>query len=382
MYQLAVLALVLACVPAGLWTVNMISFRPLRSSDDAPDPGDVAPFSVLIPARNEADRIGPALDALLDCDHKEMEVVVYDDRSEDDTAEVVRERSRADDRVRLVEGTEMPDGWCGKQHACWRLSREARFDRFCFLDADVRIRGSNLIRVLGAFRDRDVRLLSGFPRQETRTIGEKLLVSFIHYILLGFLPIWFMRRTTFVGFAAGCGQLMITDRDTYEAVDGHRAIRRSRHDGVTLPAAYRRHGFRTDIVDVHRIARVRMYGSFRETWDGLAKNATEGIARPIALPIFTLLLGGGQVLPVLLLPLLVITGAPFGAAPVTAAAVVLGYLPRVWGVFRFDQSPVGALLHPAGVVLLLINQWSAFIRSLRGGSVEWRGRSYGDGDDG
>ena len=62
-------------------------------------------------------------DALVEGGH---EVVVLDDHSEDATAERVLELARKDGRVRLVTGPPLPAGWCGKQHACWVLAREAR----------------------------------------------------------------------------------------------------------------------------------------------------------------------------------------------------------------------------------------------------------------
>ncbi len=127
----------------------------------------------------------------------------------------------------------------------------------------------------------------------TRTFGEKLLIPFIPYLLLGFLPIWFKRRMNLPGLAAGCNQLMVADASAYEQVDGHRSIRLSRHDGLSLTASLRQHAFHTDLFDAKEIARARMYDSIQSTWNGLAKNATEGMARPGVLPIFTTLLLGG-----------------------------------------------------------------------------------------
>ncbi len=52
-------------------------------------------------------------------------------------AAMVAEAAAADSRVRLVRGGQLPAGWCGKQHACWQLSRAARHDTWVFLDVDV-----------------------------------------------------------------------------------------------------------------------------------------------------------------------------------------------------------------------------------------------------
>ena len=375
MTTLAMIALVLALVPALLWTVNMWLFHapgPATPKETADPPG----ISVLIPARHEEDRLGPTLESVRANDGIDLEIIVYDDHSTDGTAELVRDHARSDNRVRLMKGGDLPDGWCGKQHACWELSQAARHDILCFIDADVRLSEDALRRIAGELKQSRSQLISGFPRQETKSFGEKLLISFIPYILLGFLPIWFMRRFNHPGLAAGCGQLMIAERDAYREVGGHSAIRQSRHDGITLPAAFRRNGYHTDLFDAKDIAVARMYDGFRSTWNGLAKNATEGMARPEALPVFTVLLLGGQVLPAVLLPLALLVDGGCTTTLYAGAGVLLSSLPRLSGVLRFGQSALSALLHPIGVMVLMANQWFAFLRSLLGGSAEWRGRTY------
>jgi hypothetical protein len=95
----------------------------------------------------------------------------------------------------------------------------------------------------------------------------------------------------------------------------------------------------------------------------------------LALPVWTTLLGGGHVLPFLLLvPALAAGSMATIATSVLACAIVYGT--RATLVFRFRQSWLGALLHPVGITLLLILQWSALVGSLRGRPAVWRGRAY------
>src|SRR5205807_74198 len=118
-------------------------------------------------------------------------------------------------------------------------------------------------------------LVSGIPRQETGTFFERLLIPLIHFILLGFLPMKRMRSTRKPAYAAGCGQLFLARRMAYDAMGGHAIIRSSLHDGLTLPRAFRRAGFQTDLCDATDLATCRMYCGAGEVWHGLAKNATE-----------------------------------------------------------------------------------------------------------
>jgi hypothetical protein len=217
-------------------------------------------------------------------------------------------------------------------------------------------------------------LVSGFPRQETGTLFEKLLIPLINWLLLCYLPMRPMRKYRFPALGAGCGQWFMTRREAYDRVGGHAAVKSSLHDGVTLPRAYRKAGFRTDICDATVLAVCRMYRSAAQVWSGLAKNAREGLGSPVLIWVWTVLLLGGQVLPFVLLGLAGLMGGTEVALTATAAG--LAYLPRSDAARRFRQSRLGAILHPVGIVLLLLVQWYAVFRALAGKPVGWKGRQH------
>lgn len=378
----AVAAVCLACaaVPAVLFLVNLRLFRP------PPVPGrDPGPVSVLIPARDEEAAIEGAVRAALASRGVEVEVVVLDDGSTDRTAEIVRALAAADPRVRLESAPPLPAGWNGKQHACWQLARLARHRVLCFVDADVRLAPDAVARAAGLLRDpgcgtEGCGLVSGFPRQATESWLERLAIPLIHFVLLGFLPLGWMRRSLSPAFGAGCGQWMVADRDDYLRAGGHAAIRATLHDGLRLPRAFRAAGIRTDLFDATGLAVCRMYRDAAGVWNGLAKNAGEGLGAPAAIVPWTLLLGLGQVAPPVLLAVALAAPAAAGigplVAPVAAAATALAYLPRLVAVWRLRQPLSGALAHPAGVAVLLAIQWHALVRRALGRPSSWKGRRY------
>jgi hypothetical protein len=359
---LAAVALALALPPAAMFLLNSFRYRP------APSPAAILPpVSVLIPARNEECSIGPAIAAALESRDVEFEIVVLDDHSTDRTAAIVADFAVKDQRVRLLPAPPLPPGWCGKQHACAALADAARHPLLAFVDADVRLASDALARLATFLRTSGADLVSGIPRQETGTLTEKLVIPLIHFLLLGFLPMGWMRRTRHPAFGAGCGQLFVTHRDAYRKMGGHAAVKASLHDGITLPRAYRRAGLRTDLCDATDLAVCRMYRGGRELWAGLTKNAREGLAAPRAILPWTLILFGGQVLPFGLL-----TASPWLAG----LAVLAAYYPRLHAAVRFRQSWLGAVLHPVGILVLLAIQWSAAGRELFGRPVAWKGRGY------
>jgi glycosyltransferase involved in cell wall biosynthesis len=302
---------------------------------------------VLIPARNEERSIAACVRSVLASTGVGLDVIVLDDHSEDDTADVVR--SIGDPRVRLETAPTLPPGWNGKQHACFVLSRLAKHDRFAFLDADVRLEPNALARVLQFLENSQAGLVSGFPRQETGSFLEKMLLPLINWVLLGYLPMIGMRFLRWPMFAAGCGQFFVCTREAYEKCGGHAAISASMHDGVTLPRAFRQAGFHTDLCDASDIATCRMYRSNLATWNGLAKNAHEGLGSAAGIIPWTILLLGSL---------------PCG----------MWFFVRLIGAVRFRESLLSAVLHPVGVVFLVAIQWYALMRRMVGRPVAWKNR--------
>lgn len=389
MLTAATAAFYLALFPAVLYLINTRLFRPPPPAD----PGACPAVSVLIPARNEERGIRACLEGVLASEGADVEVIVLDDASEDGTAKVVETVAAADARVRLHSAPPLPAGWCGKQFACFTLSRYARHDLFLFLDADVRLAPDAVARLVQFRAESGADLASGFPRQETGTILEKLLLPFINWLLMAYLPMGSMRLHRWPALGAGCGQIFLTTRAGYERAGTHAAVKASLHDGVTLPRAYRKAGLRTDICDMTDLATCRMYRGAAAVWRGLAKNAREGLGAPVALFVWTGLLIGGHVLPWLTLALgldYAYDGAVARAAGTSAelrevgwrvaltslAAAALSLATRLDSAVRFRASALGALLHPVGAALLVLVQWYSNARHLLGRPVGWKGRGH------
>ena len=385
LFILSILALTFSAIPAVLFFSNLRLYRP----PPQPPPPRREPISILVPARNEENCIAAAIASILTNQAIDFELLILDDHSEDQTADIVKAFAAKDPRVKLLAAPPLPAGWCGKQHACQVLADHATHDWLLFLDADVRLAPNALARLLAFMQTHGVDLASGFPWQETGTLLEKLIIPIIHFLLLGFLPLGRMRANpTIPAYAAGCGQLFIAKRASYRQMGGHATIKSSLHDGIKLPRAFRAAGLKTDLFDATTVALCRMYTSGPDLWRGFSKNATEGLASSLAsLIIWTLLLGAGQLLPVALY--VWVSYTPMNEwefrAPVQAsltilfsfAALVFSYLPRLAAVGRFRLSLLGALLHPLGITLVLLLQWTAWVRSKLGWKPGWKGREYG-----
>jgi cellulose synthase/poly-beta-1,6-N-acetylglucosamine synthase-like glycosyltransferase len=369
----------LAALPAVMTAWNLFHFRRLRPAPEQTN-GERPRVSVLIPARDEEASIGGAVASVLESHGVDLEVIVLDDQSTDATPAIVRKLAVRDGRLKLAAAPPLPAGWCGKQHACHVLSTLATHERLVWIDADVRLAPDALRRMSDAMDRTGVGLLSGFPHQETRTWLEQLVVPLINIVLVAYLPMAMMRRSDKPGFGAGCGQLFMADRAAYQKAGGHAAIRGSMHDGVTLPRAFRKAGLMTDLFDAGDVATCRMYRDAAQVWRGFAKNATEGMATPIGIVVWTVLLLGGFVLPWVMIGLW--AAGLLGATAEWQRVVLWGAwlmtaMTALGTMFRFDQPWLSAIGRPVGIAVLVAIQWYALGRKLLGKPSTWRGRAVG-----
>jgi len=364
----------LTALPVGLFLKNSKLFTNSPADSESLQKAKQIRLSVCIPARNEAKSIGTSLKYLVESTHSDFEILVMDDNSEDNTVAIVEEWMSRSNRVRLLTSNPLPPGWNGKQFACWQLAKEAKYEWVMFIDADVRVSPDALTRCIAEQQSKGAPLVSGFPRQVTGTWSEKLLIPMMHYVLLCFLPIDRMRASTMPGFAAGCGQLFLANRETYLAVGGHSAIAGSRHDGIQLPRAFRRKGFATDIFDASDIVSCRMYENIAQVQRGLLKNAYEGIANPKLIIPFTVLLLGGTLLPWILTCVAAANAWPTWSIVSLAVLSLASWIPRLVAASKYSQSWFGALCHPIALIWFVGLQWIAFVQGLLGIQVTWRGR--------
>lgn len=371
-----------------LWNLSVLGRAPANGPvDDEGWTGEGPLVSLCIPARNEAANLEACVRGVLACEGplrtalgprggeaRVLEVLVYDDQSTDETPAILSRLVQEDARVRAVRVELLPDGWNGKQHACWRMAHAAKGRWLGFTDADVRFEPDAFAASLRQAAKTRSGLISGFPRQETGTLSESLVVPMIFFILFSYLPFVKMRRSNDASASAGCGQFLLVRRDAYDAAGGHHAFKNSMHDGIKLPRNVRRAGFHSDLVDATDLLRCRMYRGWRQTWRGFAKNAYEGLGSPALLVFLTVMHALGHVLPWIVGAWLIIAGqwdSPAMAIAVGACGIQL--IQRIVLAQRLRTSVLGALLHPVGVVLMTCIQWHSLWLHVTG-RRSWRGR--------
>jgi len=333
--------------------------------------------SVCIPARNEEANIEACVRSVLANVDVAVEVLVYDDQSTDATPAILARLVAEDARVRVVPTQPLPQGWNGKQWGCERMGQAAHGQWVLFTDADVRFERDCVARTLARAESLGADLLSTVPRQVTSSWAEHAVIPLISFVLLSYLPMARMRATTSPAASGACGQFILARRDAWLASGGHAAFRASMHDGIKMPRAFRRAGFRTDLFDGTDLVQCRMYRGLGQVWRGFAKNAYEGLGSPVLLLFVTLLHGCAVLLPWLTLALGLVGVAMSPWVPwVAALTIVAGFAQRIVLARRFAHAWASVALHPVGILMLTVIQWYSLWLHLTGRRA-WKGRTAG-----
>jgi dolichyl-phosphate beta-glucosyltransferase len=131
-------------------------------------------YSLVIPAYNESSRIRPTLDEILRYigeQRWDAEILVVDDGSRDDTAEIVREYARAHPQIQLVQNP----GNRGKGFSVRNGMLHARGDICLFSDADLSSPITEAQKLFDAIRQgTDVAIGSRWLRAELQTERQPL----------------------------------------------------------------------------------------------------------------------------------------------------------------------------------------------------------------
>ncbi|QKS60146.1 glycosyltransferase [Paenibacillus barcinonensis] len=355
-----------ACLP------KIYSFR--KSSITPPD----TLVSVLIPARNERLHIEECLESVLASHTKgfRMEVLVLDDRSEDETAALVQAIADRDPRVRLLYGTDLPAGWMGKSHACHRLVQEARGEWFMFVDADVRVMPDAIRQTVAAGSAQGGGLVTGFPYQVVKTWMEKLVVPMMMFTIISHLPIFMIRRSANPMFVAATGAFLLIHRTSYEASGGHAAIQGHLVDDMSLAKAVKRAGHPVMLADVHDVTSTRMYQNGEEVWNGYKKNMYEGMGRRDVLLLGTMLMYSVMyIVPPLGLVVGLLTG--------NATSILYGFTGTLLGIaVKRVSDHVGgqpwwlSLLQPISMACVIAIGMASWQAGRSGKGYVWKGRRY------
>ncbi len=349
-----------------------VNLRLLRTPDPSPAPVRER-VSILVPARDEAARIGPCIASLLESEGlPEVEVLVLDDGSTDGTADVVRRVAAGDPRLRVVDGgvSPVPDGWLGKTWACHRLAEQATGSVLVFVDADVRLSLHGIAASVQLLRTTGLDLVCPYPRQLADGALPRLVQPLLQWSWATTLPLRAAETSPRETLVAANGQLLGGDRAAYDRAGGHAEVRSEVLDAVALLRAVKRSGGRGVVADGTDVAVCRMYDTSEQLVEGYTKSLWSAFGSRA---------GAAGVVAALSWLYVVPPGAALaGPTPASRRWGALGYAAGVTGrvlvARRSGGRAVDSLAHPASVAAFGVLVAES-LRRKRSGALTWRGRT-------
>ena len=268
LYQVIITLLLLGILANVLNNLRLLRRMPRHGP--LPDPPPL--LSVLIPARNEERNIGRCLESLLRQDYPCLEILVLDDESSDQTADVVAKLAAEHPQIRLLRGQLLPPGWHGKTYACQQLAQAARGEWLLFTDADTVHAPHAVSSALRAALETRADLVSLFPRAVMGTFWEAVALPMITVGPMCYLPLGLINRTRHPLVTLAIGPFMFFRRDFYWRIGGHEAVKQDIAEDVFLARLVKRNGGRLALMDGTRTVSVRFYRGLNEAWRGFSKS--------------------------------------------------------------------------------------------------------------
>ena len=315
------LYIVYLAIGPGLWllfALGMVSSRSRmnllhKSAPPIPQPGPNV--TIIIPAKDEGERIRQCLTSALAQDYPRFDVLAVDDRSTDATGRIMDEMAAADPRLKVLHIDDLPAGWTGKNHALFRAASRADGQWLLFIDSDVILQPTVLSTTLRVAIARRYDMLSLILKQETRGISESALVP-IASAAFGMAFMMGLSNSESNKCFFGNGQYMLFDRKKYDQIGGHEAVKSQFNEDMTLARLMKQSGLRPRMAWGTELGSVRMYDSLptiMKGWSRIFFGSSSGSPWRSLAVIFFILIG---------------CYSAFVAAP--------------WGIYRFEH-PIGIL---------------------------------------
>ncbi|MGD9692566.1 MAG: glycosyltransferase family 2 protein [Phycisphaerales bacterium] len=284
----------LLLLTASLWLIfALLTIRAARRIPTLPPLPDTPPalprVRVVIAARDEADRIAGSVRRLLRQQHVDLELVLVDDRSTDDTAARAREAADGDPRLRIIRVDALPDGWLGKCHALHLGSASLDRDWIAFLDADSWLAPDTLARAIAHARAEHAHHLCLIPGLGPTTLPGRAALTI--FLMLFYITAHRVNRDAPRAYL-GVGAFNLLSRTAHNAINPHQLLRLEVADDIYLGLAIRAHGGRARCALAIHELEVHWVRSARSLIRLLEKNQFAAIGyslAKVALAITTLL---------------------------------------------------------------------------------------------
>lgn len=359
-----------------VWTIFLIDglsgwrkIDPLEN-EDALELGPL--LSVVIAARNEEKQIEASILSQLEQTYKNVEWILVNDRSTDNTGAIMEELTKKDPRITVIHIDELPEGWLGKNNALYKGTLRASGKWLLFTDADVKYEQQAFAKALHYFERHRLDHLTAAPNLSAKGFWLKSFVAFFLFGFSYFKRPWLANDPkSKVGTGIGAFNLVL--KDAYESFGTHEKVKMRPDDDLQLGMKMKKAGYRQRIVTALHLIEVEWYGSLKEALIGLEKNTFAGLHYRISMVIFAIL----GVFITNVLPFVTIFSGDKTVALLSFGNIVLCGILYVIVIKKITlSSPFMFLVFPITALLFVYSIIRASLLTFMRGGIVWRGTTY------
>ena len=338
--------------------------------------------SVILPARNEERHIARCLDSLLAQDYPNFEIIAINDSSTDRTSEIIKAYAANDLRVLHIDASPKPEGWTGKNWACYQGYLRAEGELLLFTDADTKHLPSTMSFAVGQILSQNLEALTAIPRLICSDFWTRITMpSLSTFLYTRFSPLRVNDPKTKTGYFFG--SFFIITRRTYKAIGTHEGVKEELVEDGALGGKVKAGKFRMKMVRGERQIDAVWARDLSTLWHGLRRlmiplyYQDKAGAHMMVLAVFFILFA-----PFVSLPYLPVASFARNASfpilvglEISAIALIIATT-AVQCRLAIFESPVYAFAAPLSGAVISFSFMSAVVDARRKGAVNWRDRQY------
>jgi cellulose synthase/poly-beta-1,6-N-acetylglucosamine synthase-like glycosyltransferase len=334
--------------------------------------------SIIIPACNEAQHIEAAIGSLLHQDYPALEIIAINDRSCDNTGDILDKLAKQDARLKVIHIQSLPERWLGKVHALHNGVQQASGDWYLFTDADINYQPDAVRKALCYTLYRDIDHLTCLPRVDIQPFWLNVAVRafvFLFTIATRLLEVNISTSKRPIGL----GAFNLVKRTTLDNTPGFGWLREEPVDDLGLGLMIQQAGGRSQLLNARHEMSVSWYPSLSAMIRGMEKNSfgpsthyrwlplirTELVLWClIAAPWLSFVVG------IILLDSVLLSAA---LSAMVSMLMLLLAIPSPGN--KFNNAVINLCL-PAGIAIYASMMLRSAWLCMRNGGIDWRGTHY------
>ena len=330
-------------------------------------------ISLIIAACNEGQVIQHALKTLAAQDYPDLEMIIVNDRSTDDTGDIIDAFARTDARVKAVHIDQLPEKWLGKVHALHQGAKIASGDWLIFTDADIHFKQGVLQQAMAYVLKEQTDHLVLFPKVLASSFLLNVAISAFESMLLATINLGGLKKPGMRSFV-GVGAFNMVKKSIIDKAGGLEWLRMEVIDDMGLGLMVKKTGGCSSIAYAGEHVKVDWYPGLIAMFKGLEKNAFgPGIAYNYTVLIL-------MVVMIWLLCLAPVMALAWSDLIYIQSLGVFSWL--VFFVFlivsklKFDMSILPGLFFQPGLFFISCMMINSAIKCKMQGGINWRGTIY------